>query len=98
MKHLLLVAFFATPSFAQETTPEEMCPVVGSLAEATLEAYYSGVPMSQLLAIDSLSEIGRLMIMDAYDEPRYSTEEMIAEATFDFRTLWEHRCYTALNN
>jgi hypothetical protein len=100
MKFLSMLAVAVNPALAEEptTSPVDLCRTVGDLAQVTIEAYYAGVPLSQILANEEQTELGRILAMDAYDEPRYSSEEVIAKAVFDFRTFWEHECFQSIAN
>lgn len=97
MKFLPLLAFVSAPAFAQDDTTQK-CAMVGDLASKAQEAYTVGVPMSEMIEIADGDQLLVAIIMDAYDEPRYSAPEVVASANFEFRNKWEHDCFQALNN
>jgi len=97
MKFLPLLAFVSAPAFAQDD-PTQPCALVGEIAGQTLEAYTVGVPMSDMIEIADGDELLVAIIMDAYDEPRYSAPEVVASANFEFRNKWEHDCFQTISN
>lgn len=97
MKFLPLLALISAPAFAQDD-PMQKCALVGEIAGQTLKAYSIGVYLSDMIDFAEGDELLLEIILDAYDEPRYSTDEMIDEAIFDFRNKWEHGCFQTLNN
>lgn len=92
MKFLPLLALIGAPAFAQDDTTQH-CALVGEIAGQTLEAYTIGVFLGDMIDIAAGDELLIEIIMDAYDEPRYSTDEVIDEAIFDFRNKWERDCF-----
>lgn len=98
MKFLPLLALISAPAFAENINASEACPNLGEISAAIIDAYFAGVPLDQMMKIADGDQLLIDVTMDAYDEPRYSTAEVIAEATFDFRNRWEHECFRILNN
>lgn len=94
----LLLMISAPAASLAKPDASTLCPSVGNLAASALEAYYVGVPLGEMLEITGDFKMGINIVLDAYDEPRYSTAEVIADATFDFRNKWEHQCFQSLNN
>ena len=97
MKFLPILALIGAPAFAQQDSTQP-CPLVGEIASKTLEAYTVGVPMSDMLEIADGDELLVKIIMDAYDEPRYSTPDVVASTNFEFRNKWEYDCFQTLSN
>jgi hypothetical protein len=97
MNFLPILALVSAPAVTQPD-PTQNCPLIGEIAASTLIAYSVGVPMAEMMEIADGDKLLIAIIMDAYDEPRYSTDEVIAEATFDFRNRWEHACFQELSN
>lgn len=100
MKFLPLLAFISAPAFAQDqdATTADLCKAIGEVSAEIIHNYYVGVPLDEMMAIAGDTELLVEITLDAYDEPRFSTDEVIAEATFDFRNKWEHGCFQAFNN
>lgn len=97
MKYLPLLALIGAPAFA-EPVATEVCGAIGDLAEEVMGAYTVGVPLEKALEATGGNQLITEIIMDAYDEPRYSSDEVIAETTFDFRNKWEHACFQMIND
>lgn len=93
----MAVAFAAAPAKAEE--PESVCVSIGELAEGVIGSRYAGVPLSDSMAVANLPEFAsirsalREMVIQAYREPSYETEEYRAKAIRDFRNRWELACY-----
>ena len=75
----------------------DQCQDAGDLAEAVMTARQNGAPISQLMEIANGQEIIVKMVLMAYGEPRYSTDQFQSLAIEDFRNLWEVGCYQALS-
>lgn len=92
MKILPILVLISAPAFA-ETDADILCPLVGDAAQSVIQAYFEGLTLSDAMKIADGDELLTSIVMDAYDEPRFSDEEVIAAATFDFRNKWEHDCF-----
>lgn len=95
---LLLIAVNAAACTAPEK-PEEMatCDMYGGVAASTMSARQAGVSLSDMMKTSDsqspgLSEISRHMIIEAYDEPEYSSELVKQRVIADFRDRWHLRC------
>lgn len=88
---LVVVSFLcltAGPAFAQE----DFCLEMGGIARTIMDMRQTGVPIDRSIkSIGAIKppteEIGatvRAMIVDAYDEPRYSTPAMQDRAVTEF--------------
>lgn len=75
----------------------DQCQDAGDLAEAVMTARQNGAPISQLMEIANGQEIIVKMVLMAYGEPRYSTDQFQSRAIEDFRNLWEVGCYQAMS-
>lgn len=100
MKHLLaLPLFFACglPAMAQD----ELCAVIGSIAESIMVERQADTPLSSMMATLRVqpgiyTRMMRAMIMDAYGEPGAATERSQVRAVAEFRNKWELECYKTL--
>ena len=92
MKTLVASILIAIASVA---SANEFCESVGKFAEITMRGRQSGVPMSQVMkyATERDNEMLQAMIMEAYNQPRYSSKEYQDRAVADFRNVWELACY-----
>ena len=95
MKHLFAAIAF---TLALATSAQaDQCQDAGDLAEAVMTARQNGAPISQLMEIANGQEIIVKMVLMAYGEPRYSTDQFQSRAIEDFRNLWEVGCYQAMS-
>lgn len=90
MKHLIIVAAAA---FTMTTANAQYCTIIGNLSESIMKARQNGVSMSDIMNMPSATSLGKAMTIDAFKEPRYSTEEFKQRAITDFRANWELACY-----
>ena len=91
----LLTSIALTLALATSAQADQ-CQDAGDLAEAVMTARQNGAPISQLMEIANGQEIIVKMVLMAYGEPRYSTDEFQSRAIEDFRNLWEVGCYQAM--
>lgn len=97
MKKLILtlaIALMSTTSFAGDL---EKCENVSELARKIMEARQLNMPMSKLLRVfknedGSINQGIKFMIIDAYDTPRFSTEEYRRGVIRDFSNEWFKGC------
>lgn len=92
MRSLALALLFATPLSAEEDVTR-LCTIIGDVADQVMTAYYLNIPMSDLIEMGSDNDAFVTMVLDAYDEPRYSMPELVEDSKFEFRTRWEQSCY-----
>ena len=71
---------------------DEVCALYASLAENMMEAHQSGVSLSEALATTDTYEVGRKIVMEAYDSPRYRTDGAKRRAVEKFRDSIHVRC------
>ena len=57
-----------------------------------MELRQEGVPMSQVMQISD-SELVKAIVVEAYDYPRFSSQEYKEKADNDFRNEVEVECY-----
>ena len=94
MKHAF--ASIALTLVLATSAQADQCQDAGDLAEAVMTARQNGAPISQLMEIANGQEVIVQMVLMAYGEPRYSTDEFRSRAVEDFRNLWEVGCYQAM--
>ena len=104
MKHLTLIALLLSSTFihAEESkvTNLEYCTRFGELAEVIMKTRQNNRPMSGLLKVlEYMNDktINNMVIM-AYDEPAYYTEELKNDKVKRFRNKAFKECYPALSN
>ena len=89
----------AAPATSQET--EDVCAVMGDIAQNIMTARQNERPMSDVMQVmkhdtePAVHPVIRALIIDAYRQPGYSTEENQKNAIDSFRNAAELACYTA---
>ncbi len=81
-----------------ETSNDEtdFCKALGDYAETIMTNRQEGVSLSSTIGLvkdSDIAEIQRKIILAAYEEPRWATEETKKEAIEDFRNDIELECY-----
>jgi hypothetical protein len=99
----LTSTLIALPVQAEELSCEaihDFCTIVGEAAEEIMKARQRSVPIKKVLAIyeeadfpDVHHKMMKLVIVDAYSRPHYSTESVRDRAIFNFRNSWETSCH-----
>lgn len=79
-----------------EMNTDELCDGLSSLSEKIMEARQAGVSLSNALGIVQ-TEATRMIVMDAWESPRYSTESVIQREIEDFRDRWHLTCLRAMS-
>lgn len=94
---LCVAACAATPAVAATSEQIELCKSYGEAARATMDARQAGVSFVTMYGIaeekgGSMKNSLKLMVKQAFDEPRYETQEYIQRAIEDFGSEWEQSC------
>jgi len=89
---LAAMALWVTPVLAQEEDP---CIIWGELAATIMELRQGGVNMGTAMnATDN--ELARMLLIAAYETPRFSTEGYKQQAIEDFANEVMMACYKEL--
>mgnify|MGYP000040441913 FL=1 len=88
----LALTLVATP-LAAET--KDTCLSVGTLATSVMQARQAGVDLGRAMEIAGDSSSIQAMVLMAYGEPRFSTDEYQQNAVADFANTWMLSCYEA---
>ncbi len=87
MKHIILTLVFAfipiTSVFAEDKDLVS-CEQFEQMARTIMDGRLSGVSMSAMMAVPGGSELSKLLIIEAYEKPKYSSEERKKEAISEF--------------
>lgn len=87
----------STPARADDGA--EVCVQIERLAGKVMESRQVGVPMSRVMEIVSKGTATALilqrMVIEAYQEPDYSTEEYKSRQRIEFAARWAAICYEA---
>lgn len=76
LKSLVMGAAFVAAVEATAAEPIEVCESYHGLAEAIMQVRQNGGSMPQMMQITADNEVGKLLVREAFDQPRYSTEEV----------------------
>jgi hypothetical protein len=75
------------------TAEEDVCAELAELARDLMEMRQDGFPLSELMKIAKGEELLRLLALDAYGVPRFSSKEYQDLAITDFSDKWALACY-----
>lgn len=79
---------FALALPSSDKQSERLCEGIGQAARSIMEGRQNGVSMIKLMSVaDNAGELAPLLknlVQDAYDSPRYETQEMKKRAAQDF--------------
>ena len=88
----LILVLIATPAIAEERTWQESCQTTANLAEIVMTRRQEGVSIVEMVTIVKDMPIGskereltESILINAYGQPKFSTEEYIEEAITDFK-------------
>lgn len=82
-----------------EATEEEKiasCQQIAGLAETVMTHRQQGTAMSDVMNIVKDTQLGRSMVIAAYDISRYATDDYQQRAIEEFRDEWNLQCLKAL--
>ena len=92
---------FAQPLYAEiaetsETSPIERCMIAGEFATAIMRARQSGTPIADLIEIADGDDIIIALILFAYGQPRYGSQEYQQRAAEEFTSEVVVACMSGL--
>ena len=95
MKTLLLTAALLsfTVSAKDNMSDNEFCETVSETAEAVMQNRQAGSDMADLYKITK-TKMSRLMVVEAYKIPQYSTEKYRKREVMAFKNSWFRSCIT----
>jgi hypothetical protein len=91
MKRLLIAATAALMMTAAHADP--VCVALGEYSRTVMDARQTGVALSKIMEIVKGDDIHTRIVLDAYEQPRFQTEEFRRTAIQDFGNKWETVCY-----
>jgi hypothetical protein len=106
MKALLLPIIFAfstainAETKANNEVEEATCLLIGQLAKGIMTARQSGTPMSKVINLlggeaSTINDLARQLIIDAYEQPRFSGDKYQQRAITEFENEAMVMCYKA---
>ncbi len=96
MKTIIALALLvlSTPALAMDR--HEYCSLVSDNAEAVMQARQGGVAMAKAMEFaqegGEMAETFKILVVAAYKEPRYQTDEMKLRSVQDFRNAAYMEC------
>ena len=103
MKKLIIAIvatlLIATPSFADNTKEQVLgfCSTLSGLAELMMQARQAGASMEDNLKVAQALPLAEAILIEAYNSPRFHTEEAQNRAVQDFKNSIFVQCYTTFN-
>lgn len=86
-------ALLAGPALAEEPKADDhVCKVLGIVAGQIMDNRQAGIPLSDMLEVTELPLLKEIVLM-AYENPRYYSDEVVREEIQDFRNDVEVACY-----
>ena len=93
---LLLMALSTTALASAEVPMKEVCAQLAEVAQVTMTARQSGVPVRSMMEI-AVDETIVDMVTEAYSTPSYNTPKNQDRAIQDFEDQWYLRCIKSYN-
>lgn len=79
------------------SSPEEVCETYHSFAETIMLKRQEGVAMPRMMEAMKGNSIGRDIVQDAYNHPRYNTEGVKAQVIQEFANDTYAECYMSVS-
>lgn len=92
----LALSALAVTAYAEERTNHEICTGWADLAQNVMRAHQNGAPISEGMEILKDNAYARRVLIDAYDQPRYSTADYQDRAVSRYRDQVYVDCILAL--
>lgn len=89
----LIITIFLLPSISFADDLDEKCKKIGDLAYTVMVGRQGDIGMSKMIKGFASIEGSRAMIIEAFDTPRYNTNQNKRQAWSDFRDEMALRCY-----
>lgn len=94
LKAIAVTISLTTTPLTAET--EDPCPVLGELSGVIMENRQAGTPISKMMSVSPDNDLVTAIILQAYQQPRYSTEKYRQRAIDDFANTVMTACYMAM--
>lgn len=97
----LLISFGVNASYAEvpsKKDPVSVCGSVEKLAGVIMENRQSGTSMSHLMKIAKDTKMAEEMIIEAYEQSRFSTESFQKKSIENFKSRWFLKCFKQLKS
>jgi hypothetical protein len=91
MNRLLITLSAALLTSVAHADP--VCVALGQYSRTVMDARQTGVALSKIMEIVKGDDIHTRIVLDAYEQPRFQTEEFRRTAIQDFGNKWETMCY-----
>lgn len=100
MKKLIIglaVALSFTTAQAETKSNEDVCQSVSELAEMIMDIRQMGGSAQELMEINGSHPLARSLVLEAFAEPAYNTEEYQKKASREFKSKTYLECSVALS-
>lgn len=86
MKKLILLTLLSFNLAAEDKKEEPVsCETISILAETIMSARQQGVAMSDIINLGKDDKLLKILTIEAYEKPRYSTQKNQDQTTQDFK-------------
>lgn len=95
MKKVILILLFVFLSFnvyAESKDIDEICGNASEMAEAIMKARQNNAPMRKIMNSAPENKLIKIMIKDAYSQPRMNVEENQQDMITDFGNKYYKQC------
>ena len=97
---VVVMALLAVPAAAMDEDDQRYCDTLDNIAEAVMERRQDGMTHREMydrMDADSESLVSKI-IDEAYDKPRYQTDEMKEKTVQEFRNRWYGICRRGMSD
>jgi hypothetical protein len=91
MNRLLITLSAALLTSVAHADP--VCVALGEYSRTVMDARQTGVALSKIMEIVKGDDIHTRIVLDAYEQPRFHSDEFRQTAIQDFGNKWETMCY-----
>jgi predicted outer membrane protein len=99
MKNLIISALLTLPLTVQaDTTPLEECKDISYAAGEVMKVRQNGGEMAVIYELTNGNKMFEVMVIEAYKQTMYTTEEYKNRAVVKYKNLWFGECIKARSN
>lgn len=93
----LVVLLFSVTSYAQSDEVLGYCKEISLISEDIMEYRQNGVPMATIMefvsGMEGFSNLGKIIVKDAYSEPLWLTEDAKQRSKVEFGNKYYMECF-----
>lgn len=99
MKNLIISALLTLPLAVQaDSTPLEECKAISYAAGEVMKGRQNGSEMAAMYELTDGNKMFEVMVIEAYKQTMYTTEEYKNRAVVKYKNLWFGECIKARSN